>query len=111
MKQVIVLRDDLGLSTGKAAAQVAHASGWAKDKANQKDIQQWKENGTQKVVLQATSKEQLTQLHDQASENIPSAIVTDQGRTEIEQGTVTALGIGPTTENKIDNVTGHLSLY
>lgn len=112
MKQVIVARKDLGMSPGKLAAQVAHASLRAYESSDVEAQRSWKETGQKKVVLQAHSEEELFDLAEDAKrERIPHAIIRDAGHTELESGSVTALGIGPAADDVIDAVTGALSLY
>lgn len=112
MKQAIVARGDLGMGTGKLAAQVAHASLKAYENADPDARQKWKAGGQKKVVLKASGESQLRELADRArQERLPYAIVTDAGHTQLEPGTVTTLGVGPGPENIVDKVTGDLSLY
>jgi len=110
-KQCIVLRDDLKLSKGKAAAQAAHASLLSCERAPVRDRKRWKEQGQKKVVLKVQSLEELYAVKDDAKKlRLPCALVEDAGLTEIPPGTVTALGIGPARAEEIDKVTGHLEL-
>lgn len=112
MKQVIVARKDLGMGPGKLAAQVAHASLSAYEKADSASASDWRSNGQQKVVLRADDEAMLTDLAEQVRRaGLPYALVRDAGRTQLEPGTVTALGIGPAPEADIDRITGDLSLY
>ncbi len=112
MKQVIVARSDLGMSPGKVAAQVAHASLRSYESSSNTDQQAWKDEGQKKVVLQVNSESELFQLADVAErEGVPYAVIRDAGHTELEAGSVTALGIGPAGDAVIDEITGHLSLY
>lgn len=37
-------------------------------------------------------------------------LITDAGRTQVEPGTVTCVGIGPALASKIDKVTGELKM-
>ena len=112
MKQAIVARADLGMSEGKLAAQVAHASLMAYEDASSRDQSEWKGGGQKKVVLQADGESQLFELADRAErEGLPHAVVRDAGHTQLEPGTVTALAVGPGREDVVDRVTGDLSLY
>ena len=62
MKQAIVVRIDLGMSTGKLAAQACHASVAAALAARKDDLSRWLGEGQTKVVLQASSLEALFEL-------------------------------------------------
>lgn len=111
-KQVVVLRDDLDLSSGKAAAQAAHASGFAADRADPEVRNEWLESSAVKVILAADDEQHLRQLRDEASDaGLPTSLVSDEGRTEIQTGTTTALAIGPATADAVDRITGNLQLY
>jgi PTH2 family peptidyl-tRNA hydrolase len=110
-KQCIILREDLKLSKGKAAVQVAHASILGYERAAVRDRKQWKEQGQKKVVLKVSSLSELYEVRDDAEKlSLPCAIVEDAGLTEIPPGTVTALGIGPARAEDIDRVTKQLEL-
>lgn len=112
MKQVIVARRDLGMGTGKLAAQVAHASLSAFEKTDPEIGAEWRSSGQRKVVLRADSANALTELAEEAGRaGIPFALIRDAGRTELEPGTLTALGIGPASTAQIDRITGELPLY
>lgn len=110
-KQVIVVRDDLNLSRGKLAVQVAHASvlGFLKSDREKREI--WLREGQKKVVLKVGSLEELLGIKFRAEkENLVTAIVEDAGLTEVPPGTITAIAIGPDESKKIDKITGHLPL-
>jgi PTH2 family peptidyl-tRNA hydrolase len=112
MKQAIAVRTDLGMGTGKVAAQVAHASLQAYENADDDAGREWRTGGAKKIVLKASGETQLHELADAARrERLPHALVTDAGHTQVEPGTVTALAVGPGPENIVDKVTGDLSLY
>ncbi|MUV91087.1 peptidyl-tRNA hydrolase [Halapricum sp. CBA1109] len=112
MKQAIVARADLGMGEGKLAAQVAHASLMAYEEAAGGAKREWKGSGQKKVVLQANGESELFALAEKAdTEGIPHAIVRDAGHTELEPGTASALAVGPAADDRIDAVTGDLSLY
>ena len=114
-KQVIILRADLKMSPGKAAAQASHAAVSAAEKARRNNPRWWKEwfeSGQRKVVLKTSSKDELLNLEKKAKDlGLPTALISDMGLTELEPGTITALGIGPAPSNLIDKVTGSLPLY
>lgn len=112
---VIVVRNDLKMGKGKAAAQCAHGALGAADKAARRDVETfkiWKENGQPKVVVKAETEEMLMELSKQASAlGLTTCIIRDAGRTQIAAGSHTVLAVGPGPGSLIDQVTGHLKLY
>lgn len=111
MKQVIVARRDLDMGTGKLAAQVAHAALSAAEKADDSTRRTWKTDGQRKVVLRADDERTIHEIADQARRaGLPFAIISDAGHTQLEPGTVTAVGIGPAPAEAVDRITGELSL-
>ncbi len=118
-KQAIVLRADLKMSRGKAAAQAAHASceavflilrsegrGW------REWLEEWRREGQKKVVLRVNSERELLDLYSEALKlGLPAALIVDAGMTELPPGTKTAVAVGPAPEELVDKVTGHLRLY
>ncbi|MBU2100489.1 peptidyl-tRNA hydrolase Pth2 [Candidatus Micrarchaeota archaeon] len=112
-KQAIVVRTDLKMGKGKTAAQCAHASIEAMEKTKIKFpdwVEEWKLSGTQKVVLKVSSEKELLELFEQVKKEIPTALIRDAGRTQIESGTKTCIGIGPAPENLVDKYTKELKL-
>ncbi|MFB6241472.1 MAG: peptidyl-tRNA hydrolase Pth2 [Candidatus Nanosalina sp.] len=110
-KQAIILREDLDMSKGKMIAQAAHASLKAYRKADSGDVEEWENQGARKIVLAVESSEELDNRYSKAdSKGLPVSEIRDAGRTELESGTKTAIGIGPAEESKIDSVTGDLKL-
>jgi PTH2 family peptidyl-tRNA hydrolase len=110
-KQVILVRQDLQLPKGKLAAQVAHAAVESYSRATA-DVQKgWKSEGQMKVVLKVSDEKELFKFLQLAKDaELPNALITDAGRTVIAPGTITVLGIGPSEEDAVDALTGHLSL-
>ena len=109
-KQAVVINSTIEMSKGKTAAQASHASLEAFLKAEEDIREAWRTEGGKKIVLQA-SRDEMDELRaDAESLNIPCYEVCDAGLTEVEPGTVTALGLGPAEEDKIDEVTGELEL-
>ena len=113
-KQCIVIREDLKLSPGKLAVQVAHAAVMALERADKMDksvVSDWKSEGQKKIILKVAGVPDLFQLQEDAKRvGISSAIVVDAGLTEIPAGTITALGLGPAHNKLMDKVTGKLKL-
>ena len=112
MKQAIILRSDIKMGTGKAAAQACHASLESYKKTNAANKKLWETIGQKKIILKISSIEELKKLFaDCKREKLPCALIKDAGHTQLKPGTYTALGIGPDSEDKIDKITGHLKLY
>jgi peptidyl-tRNA hydrolase, PTH2 family len=110
-KQVILIRQDLKLSKGKLAAQVAHASVEATLKSDKSIVTKWRNQGMKKVVLKVASTKDLIKYNQLAKDaNIKTALIKDAGHTELKPGTTTCLGVGPDEEDKIDSITGKLQM-
>lgn len=113
IKQVIVVRADLGMGKGKIAAQVGHACVLGAEnvrKSNPSWFEKWW-LGQEKVVVKVESLKDLEEIKRHAIDlNLPWAEVTDAGHTQIAPGTVTCISIGPAPESNIDKVTGDLKL-
>ena len=57
-------------------------------------------------------KEALEILQKQAKDQgLSTVIIRDAGRTQVQSGVETVLGIGPGPSDIVDKVTGHLKLY
>lgn len=128
IKQVIVVRKDLKMRKGKIAAQSAHASfavfrnemtkqilpgGMNRYLFEVGDIQaSWLDNEFTKICVSVDSEEELLEIHRLAeASNLPNALITDAGHTEFHGvPTKTCCAIGPARGDKIDKITGGLSL-
>jgi peptidyl-tRNA hydrolase, PTH2 family len=132
VKQVIVIRRDLKCRRGKEIAQGSHASmafltakirsqGYFKRlwmSLLGRDIlspieREWVDGSFAKVVCQCNSEQELMDIAKKAmNAGLEYRIITDAGKTEFGGvPTVTALAIGPDRADKIDAITGNLSLY
>ncbi|CAF0746563.1 unnamed protein product [Brachionus calyciflorus] len=103
------------MSSGKIASQTAHAavSLYIKAKSNPIffiEIDTWVNTGQAKIVLKGLDENSLIDFETKASDaNLISQTVRDAGRTQVEPGALTCLGIfGKISE--IDKITSHLNL-
>ena len=124
-KQVIVMRKDLNMRKGKLVAQGAHASMGAilgqmkKDgntlvlDLNDDRIAPWVTGRFKKICVYVNSEAELLDIYNTAQEaGLICSLIKDAGLTEFNGvATLTAVGVGPDREDKIDAVTKHLPLY
>ena len=75
-------------------------------------MQDWINGSFAKVCVKVNSEEELMEIHDKAKEaGLEVHLITDSGRTEFGGvPTRTCLAIGPDEAEKIDNITGELTL-
>ncbi len=113
-KQVIVVRADLKMSKGKLAAQAGHAAVSAAEEARKLHPTWWKAwlyEGQCKIAVKVTTEKELIKLQDDAKDfGLSCALICDRGLTELPPETVTCLGIGPAPSEKVDKITGKLTL-
>lgn len=120
VKQVLVIRRDLGMRRGKEIAQGSHAScaplsnllreiiSTRKVPRISDALKEWIEGSFAKVTLQAKDEEELLAVYQAAKEaGLPAFLITDSGKTEFDGvPTKTAISIGPEVASKIDKITG-----
>jgi PTH2 family peptidyl-tRNA hydrolase len=124
VKQVIVIRRDLGMRRGKEIAQGAHAAmAWLTERYRRSATfdfplseaeRDWLTQGrSAKIVAQVAGEGELLALLEQArSAGLEAHVIMDAGRTEFGGvPTRTALAVGPDYAEKIDPVTRALKLY
>ncbi len=77
------------------------------------DVKAWLTGRFKKVTVYVETEQELIDLYDTAQKaGIPSAIIKDAGLTEFGGvPTITAVGIGPGSEEEINTITGHLKLF
>jgi PTH2 family peptidyl-tRNA hydrolase len=110
-KQVIAVRKDLGMRKGKLAAQVAHAALRAAEIASDEQKEFWMLTGQTKIVVGIEGGESLMELYKEANgDGLPASLIRDEGRTELEPETRTAVAIGPAEADEVDKYTGDLDL-
>ena len=110
-KQVIIIRKDLKVGKGKLIIHCVHAAVGALRASDEIIANSWENAGAKKVLLKVNDLKELMSIKKKVSDTkIPYYLVKDAGLTQLKPGTVTALGIGPYDEKKIDKVTGKLKL-
>lgn len=112
MKQVIVVRNDIKMSKGKTAAQVAHAAVNSVLQTNTDIVNIWIDEGHRKIVCKVDTIQEIYKLDNDALINgVSSFIVEDWGLTEFDGvETITCVAIGPDEDAKIDTITRGLRL-
>lgn len=113
-KQVICVREDIKMSRGKMAVQVAHGSLGAYDAARVSHIRhitEWKASGQPKICLSLTDEKHMDDiLAAVVAARLPYCVIEDAGLTELSPGTRTVLAIGPAAADAINKITGSLHL-
>lgn len=110
-KQVIIVRKDLKIGKGKLISQCCHACIGALRQVEEEIIKKWEEEGAKKVILKVRDLKELKEIEKKLKKNkIKYFLVVDAGKTQLERGTITCLGIGPIEEKIIDKITGKLKL-
>lgn len=114
LKMALVVRSDLKMSKGKIASQCSHAAIMCYQESmynNGEILRNWVLTGQPKIVLKVDSLEEMKEVFDRAmQEGVLAKGVMDAGRTQLEPGTETVIGIGPDTAENIDKVVSHLKL-
>lgn len=105
---------------GKIAAQCSHAtlacyktlSRTASSSADAaRVLQRWERLGQAKIAVQVKSQEELLALMGRARGlGITAEVIQDAGRTQIDPGSLTVLGVGPAPKSLVDQITGGLKL-
>ena len=136
VKQVIVMRKDLGMRKGKMIAQGSHASlasllklahrenhtnGFLKtdiwtriefDFPADSVLDKWLNGTFSKICLYVESEKELDELKAKCdTAGIPNSLIIDSGLTEFHgTPTKTCIGIGPWWSDEIDKITASLPL-
>lgn len=113
---IIVMRTDLNMRKGKMCAQSGHAvlgaykrAGGCSDTTT--SVTEWEWEGQTKICVGVTTLEELLYVADKAKvAKLPHYVVTDSGKTEFKEPTITCLAIGPAKSEDIDKITGQLGL-
>ena len=128
VKQVIVVRSDLGMTVGKEDAQCSHASGAFVFRQLQRQLlnnrkakltvtlsaveREWVLNSYAKIVVVAHTEEELLEIYQNArAAGLSAHKIIDAGRTHFSGvPTLTCIALGPDHSKRLDKITGHLKL-
>lgn len=113
LKQIIVMRKDLSMRTGKMCAQAAHASMKALlENPDHPAIKEWLQGPFTKIAVGVNSEAELLEVLNSAKKaGIINTLVTDAGRTVFNGvPTNTCIAVGPATDEELKPITGHLKL-
>jgi PTH2 family peptidyl-tRNA hydrolase len=110
LKLVVLVRNDLAMSKGKIAAQCGHAVLGAYRvglRVVPEYVKAWLFRAQAKITLKVEDEATMDAAAAAAREaGLPVCVIEDAGRTEVEPGTRTVLGIGPAPKALIDAITG-----
>jgi len=121
----LVFRGDLKLTKGKVAAQAGHAVqliltklgneiGFTSDEGAKwsKWYMEWQGASYAKVAVKVDSWTAFTDLcANLYLDEVPYAVVTDEGRTNVPPNTITCLAIAPMPRSEAAKYVGNLKLY
>lgn len=128
VKQVVVVRSDLGMTVGKEDAQCSHASGAFVFRQLQRQLlnnrkakltvtlsaveREWVLNSYAKIVVVAHTEEELLEIYQNARDaGLSAHKIIDAGRTHFSGvPTLTCIALGPDHSKRFDKITGHLKL-
>ena len=114
MKQILVIRKDLGMRKGKMIAQGAHASLRSALRYiwHPYTIKWLFFEAFTKIAVSVNSEQELLDIMEKATEaRLPRALIKDAGRTEFHgESTYTAVAVGPAPADVLHPITGHLKL-
>lgn len=93
----VFVNQELGMGCGKKCGQVGHGIGAIYRGIEYKStylkdcFEKWEQSGTKKIIMKAKDKAELEEI----SNNNPSELVYDAGRTQIPAGSLTVVALYP----------------
>lgn len=107
----IVVNSDVQMSNGKMAAQVAHSAVMASHEGSAKDPHTWLEwyGGSHTKICLRADERTLKGIIDRYPDTV--SFTVDEGRTEIEQGTLTTAAFIPMPKSSAPPELRVLKLY
>lgn len=111
----IVLNTELNMSKGKIASQSAHAACDVVEylvKNPNPLYYRWKKDGQAKIVLKGNTKqmEEMEDIFNDRSKNIWCSSIRDVGKTEVNEGSLTAVAFSPNKKKDIPEIIKKLKL-
>ena len=112
LKMIFAVRSDLGMSKGKIAAQVGHATlacyrSAISEPLSREWVRAWLHRAQAKITLKVDSEAEMDAILAAATAaQLPCEVIEDAGRTEVAPGARTVLAIGPAPKALIDKITG-----
>ena len=112
VKMVLCVRDDLKMGKGKIGAQCGHATLGTFKSAQKlcggskywtKVMEKWTWEGQKKICVKVKDESDLLEVQKLANKlGIPSYMVADAGRTQIQAGSLTVCGLGPVESQHVN---------
>jgi len=127
LKQVMIVRTELGMGVGKISSQVAHASMAIFFNRMEKvpnssgdlyktlftlEMESWMNTAFTKIVLGVETEKEIYEIAEKAKlANIPYAVIVDNGMVGFPGNkTTTCIALGPADSDHLDPITGGLKL-
>lgn len=128
-KQVVVVRKDLKMPSGKFGAQVSHAAMGSVFSIFKKSIDEanlymsivtslesplaiWLQERFTKIILAVYSEQELLEVYEKANNaKLPCSLIKDAGFTVFGEPTYTCVGIGPCLPEELVGITDKLKVY
>ena len=100
------------MSKGKIAVQAAHSACKAMIISEAEILRDWNNGSFVKIMLEALSDKHIYTIEKYLNDNdIHCVTICDEGRTEIEPGSVTALGVEILDREKCKDIMKGFKLY
>ena len=115
LRLYLLVRGDIQMSFGKGMVQAGHAFVGVIENARKtipETVDLYMVGQTPKISKKAKNIDALLRAQRECREaGIPTALVTDAGRTEFSEPTVTCMAIGPTTRDKLPKYVEKMQLF
>lgn len=113
-KMYVIVRSDLGMESGKIAAQAGHAFLGAYRnalKSRPNAVESYNQTNETKIALRIKGLVQLMKVHNTLmNTNFPFVLIKDAGHTVFDEPTITCIGLGPVRESEVTDFIKRLQL-